>query len=64
MWDLVEGVINLIAGIWRTDCDLRNSSAMTAGSKFERDSRAFVALLCAGVIALIVIAGFVWWYLR
>ena len=59
MGNLIGQLIHLVASIWRTDSEMRDRSPMTAGSQFDRDSRRFVACVCGGIIALLLIASLV-----
>ena len=63
MWDFLGDLIYAVASIWRADSEIRDRSPMISGSEFDRDSRRFVARLCGGIIAFLVIAGLVWWWL-
>jgi hypothetical protein len=63
MSDFIGYLIELIAEIWNADSQLRDQSAMTSGSEFDRRSRRFVARLCGGAIVLLLIAGFLLWWL-
>jgi hypothetical protein len=63
MGNFIGRLIHLVASIWHTDSDMRDRSPMTAGSQFDRDSRRFVAWLCGGIIALLLIASLLWRWL-
>jgi len=51
----------LIARIWHADSEIRDRSVL-GDSELERRSRRFVAWLCGGTIALLVLAGITWWW--
>jgi hypothetical protein len=55
-------LIELVARIWHADSEIRDRSVLGA-SQLERRSRRFVAWLCGGTIALLVLAGIAWWWL-
>jgi hypothetical protein len=53
MADLLLGLIDLVAGIWRADSKMRE---LTLGeSRLERSARDSVAWLCGGVIAVLAL---------
>jgi hypothetical protein len=56
MGDFIVHLIELVAEIWHTDSKIRHRS-LFGESKMERQSGRFIALLCGGFIALLVIAG-------
>ena len=65
MWDLLADLIHLVAQIWWADSEMRDRSPLTYQTEFDRQSRRFVARLCGGIIILLLIAGFlVWWLTR
>jgi hypothetical protein len=61
MGDFLGQLIELVAQIWETDTEIRNRSVL-GESELERRSRRFVAWLCGGTIAALVLAGFAWWW--
>lgn len=60
MGNFIAHLIEFVARIWHTDSEMRDRSAMTAGSQFDRDSRRFVAWLCCGIIVLLLISSLLW----
>ena len=61
---LIQGLIELIAGIWRTDSDLRDDSVL-GESEIERKDRRAIAWVCGGAIALVAVAGLgCWWWIQ
>ncbi len=62
MGSLVESLIELVAGIWRADSELRDNSVF-GQSEEDRQNRKWVGWLCGGLILVVVIAGVVWcWF--
>jgi hypothetical protein len=63
--DFIGQLIDLVLTIWSVDSQIRDSSAMTAGSEFDRQSRGFVARLCGGIILLLLLAALLcWWFTK
>ena len=60
MGDFLGDLLQAIVRIWRTDSEMRDSSAMTAGSEFDKQSRRFVARICIGAIVLVLIVALLW----
>ena len=58
---MLGDLIELVAGIWQADSEIRDRSLL-GESKMERRSRRFVAWICGGTIALLVLAGVLWWW--
>jgi len=58
---LIESLIEIVAGIWQADTEIRDRSHF-GESELERRARWFVAWLCGGFIVLIAVAGFFWWW--
>jgi hypothetical protein len=54
-------LIELVARIWLADSEIRDRSVL-GDSELDRQSRRFVAWLCGGTIALLVLAGIAWWW--
>jgi hypothetical protein len=62
MWDFIGDLIELVVRVWYADSQIRDSSPMTAGSEFDKQSRRFVARLCGGIILVLALAAFAWWW--
>ena len=62
MGDFFAALIELIGNIWGADTELRNRS-IAGESEFDRDSRRFVAKVCGGAIAVVILAAIAWWCL-
>ena len=60
MWGFLGDLIYLVARIWHLDSKIRDDSRLIAGSEYDKQSRRFVARLCAGCIMLLVILGLLW----
>lgn len=54
-------LIELVARIWHADSEMRDRSLL-GESEMDKKSRRFVAWLCGGTIALLVLAGVLWWW--
>jgi hypothetical protein len=61
VWDFIGDLIELVAGLWQADSELRQRSAF-GESEMERGSRRFVAWLCIGLILLLGAGGLAWWW--
>ena len=57
-----QGLVELIAAIWRADSEIRESSIL-GESEMDRQSRRLMAWLCGGAIVLVVLAGVLWQWL-
>lgn len=58
---MLGDLIELVARIWHADSAIRDRSLL-GESEMDRQSRRFVAWLCGGTIALLVLAGVLWWW--
>ena len=54
-------LIELVARIWEADSEIRDRSLL-GESELDKRSRRSVAWLCGGAIALLVLAGVLWWW--
>ena len=54
-------LIEFVARIWHADSQMRARSLL-GESEFDKRSRRFVACLCGGTIALLILAGISWWW--
>lgn len=64
MDDMIQGLIEFVAGIWRKDSELRDNSLL-GESEIEKRDRKGVAWVCGGAIVLLAVAGFgFWWWLQ
>jgi hypothetical protein len=59
---LLELLIQLVAIVWRADSEIRDRSLL-GESEMEKRARRTIARCCVGLIALLVIAWLVWWWL-
>jgi len=59
--DFIGHLIELVADIWRADSQIRDRSIL-GESEMQRRSRRSVAWMCGGIIALLLVAGFLWWW--
>ena len=62
MGDLIGYLIELVARIWDADTEIRDRSIL-GESELERRSRRFIAWLCGGIILVLMVAGFSWWWI-
>jgi hypothetical protein len=62
MGDFIGYLIEFVARIWIADSEIRDRSVL-GESKMERDARRFIAWLCGGFIIVLLVAGFLWWWL-
>ena len=64
MGDLIQVLIEFVAGVWRKDSDLRDNSVL-GESEIEKQDRKGVAWVCGGTIVLLAVVGFgCWWWLQ
>ena len=64
MGDLIQSLIEFVAGIWHTDSEMRDNSVL-GESKADRRGRSAVARVCGGAIVLLVIVGLCcWWWIE
>ena len=61
MGELIGYLIEFVGRIWEADTEIRDRSIL-GESEMERGSRKFVAWLCGGIIFILVVAGFSWWW--
>ena len=61
MGDFIGYLIEFVVRIWDADTEIRDRSIL-GESEMERDSRRFVAWLCGGIIFVLLVAGFLWWW--
>jgi len=61
MGDFISYLIEFVARIWQVDSEIRDRSIF-GESEMERDSRRFVNWLCGGIIFVLLVAGFLWWW--
>jgi hypothetical protein len=58
---MLGDLIELVMRIWQADSEIRDRSLL-GESEMEKRSRRSVAWLCGGTIALLVLAGVLWWW--
>jgi len=58
---MLEYLIEIIASMWLADSGIRGRSHF-GESEIEKRSRRSIAWLCGGTIAVLVLAGVLWWW--